>query len=176
MTSRQALAAKIAELQAAGSNQTEIARKLELSRSYVNAVVCDPDGKAEVERKNRYRKPCPKCGSLMTGSNGNGSNAPSMCAACFRTPRVWTRENIVAAFVAFHRANGRSPAVADARRYSGAMIRMSSARKAEVMQNAIQLPSPGTVRSVCGGWREAVLEAGLTPKKTGGPKLRERAD
>lgn len=33
-------------------------------------------------RKDSYGAPCPRCGRRMTGANGRGPNAPSLCRQC----------------------------------------------------------------------------------------------
>ena len=70
-----------------GLTNKETASKLNISHSYVTTLISDPDGSKDRARKNSYRLPCPKCGTLMTG--GDGRNRPrAMCTRCWATRNV----------------------------------------------------------------------------------------
>jgi len=102
-----------AELRAEGLTAREIAERLAVSPNYAHSLLSDPDGAKDRARKDSYRKPCPNCGRLMTGSNGNGPDAPSLCRECAKPERYWTRDRIIDAVQRFARIHGRPPVVDD---------------------------------------------------------------
>lgn len=59
----------------------EIASQMGLSRSYVHALINDPDRSVELRRRERYQRPCVDCGKWTDGSNGL-TGAPLRCAGC----------------------------------------------------------------------------------------------
>ena len=67
-----------------GLTGAEIARRMEISPSYAVSLYSDPSGEAERKRKDGYRRPCPGCGALMDGSEGEGPRAPQLCKDCAR--------------------------------------------------------------------------------------------
>lgn len=70
-----------------GLTSKETAIKLKISYGHVNNIISDPDGIKDKARKNSYRLPCPKCATLMTGSDG--PNKPrAMCTKCWATRNV----------------------------------------------------------------------------------------
>lgn len=85
-----------------------------ISRNYVHDLFYDPDGSMLKARRNKYSKPCPQCGTLMSGSSGrNSPRNPKLCASCShqaqRDGRKWTREKIIEAIQLFAEKNGRPP-------------------------------------------------------------------
>jgi hypothetical protein len=67
----------------AGLTQAAIAGAMGISRSYVSAILTDPDGLKERARKVRYAGTCEKCGGKTDGSNGPGK-APRICMSCIQ--------------------------------------------------------------------------------------------
>lgn len=110
---RASRAADARRLKAQGLTRKEIAKKLGISVGYVNDVFYDPDGTKLLERRERYRRPCPKCGALMSGQAGFGPKSPKLCHACAvekqKAKKKWTRERIIEAIQLFERRNGRPP-------------------------------------------------------------------
>ncbi len=101
-----------------GLNATQIAYRLGMSRSYISAVLEDPEGIKDKARKDSYRKPCPHCGRLMSGQDGpNSRKAPSMCLNCARerdmADKHWTAEAIIDAIQTFAREKGRPPVASE---------------------------------------------------------------
>lgn len=92
----------------------EISARLGISLTYVSELLTDPDGEKAKARKERYRRPCPRCGTLMCGSDGlHGKSSPSLCHMCAREEakkrRIWTREAIIEAIQEFAQEHGRPP-------------------------------------------------------------------
>ncbi len=151
-TTRAERAEAVLRLRSRGLTQVRISDELRLSRSYVSAIVADPTGEKERRRRERYRRPCPKCGTLMTGCNGHGSSAPKLCATCAaaNAPKEWTREKIIAAIQRWANEHGRPPTSTDWRRVSSDSY----------------WPNAGTVVQTL-GWANAVEAAGFPRPHTG---------
>ena len=70
-------------------------------------------------RKERYRKPCPKCGRLMTGCNGP-TKPPSQCHVCAAEEQhaeaYWSDARVIEAAQDWQRIFGRPPRATDWRR------------------------------------------------------------
>lgn len=173
-------AAEVAALRQTGMTQAAIAAQTGLSRSYVGALLSDPDGTMDAARKDRYRKPCPRCGTPMDGSNG--SAGPSLCATCQRQrqhdERRWTADAIIERFRAFHAHTGRPPTVVEARSHAGAeSVRrnLSPKRLAEIdaVPADLVLPAVATVLREFGSWRAALDAAALDAAPTGGAGHRQ---
>lgn len=110
---RIALAEQVRELRATGITQAGVAERLGLSRSYTSELETDPAGSKAAARKERYRLPCPRCGALMSGSDGI-SGAPGHCVSCSRVlSRVWTREAVIHALHRWYAKHGRAPTTKD---------------------------------------------------------------
>lgn len=108
----------------------EIAEHLGISISYASALVADPDGSLERERKARYAGTCEKCGGPTCGSDGR-AKAPKQCMACItgdpdwrtngragtRPPgqprRRWNEQLVEDAIVAWIEKNRRIPRLYD---------------------------------------------------------------
>lgn len=73
--------AQIVALRDGGLTTRQIAAEVGLKPSGVRSVLNDPDGSKQKNRRERYRKPCPRCGTLMDGSNGYKSG-PRLCSIC----------------------------------------------------------------------------------------------
>lgn len=108
------LAARAVDLRARGTSQRAIAEQLGVSVSYASGLYRDPTGSADRARKDGYRRPCPKCGTLMSGHDGPSSpKAPRQCRHCqaaeLHADRLWRRDRVVSAIRAFARITGRPP-------------------------------------------------------------------
>lgn len=73
--------AEAAELRTLGLTQQQIADRMGLSPSYVQALLTDPTGEKEIARRKRYGRLCENCGKLTDGSGGR-AKAPRLCLAC----------------------------------------------------------------------------------------------
>jgi len=90
--------------------------------SYASALVSDPSGEGDRERKKRYGGTCEKCGGPTDGSNGR-AKAPKVCMACitpaFRRDRVraaypvWNEATCLESIVRWVERNQRIPRVTD---------------------------------------------------------------
>lgn len=139
-TTRAKRATEAARLKATGMNGLQIARVMGVSNSYAYELLSDPEGSRVRARKDGYRGVCRSCGELTDGSNGAAA-APSMCNTCANPP--WSREDILAAFRAFHECTGRSP------------------RKEDGDVPGRDLPHERTVAKYLGSWNNALRAAGL---------------
>jgi hypothetical protein len=107
--------------------QREIAERLGVSRSYASALVNDPDGSADRERKKRYAGVCDRCGGPTCGSDGR-AKAPKTCMSCLvaneggarRVYRrregpwpLWNRQKCEDTIVEWVRRNRRIPRAID---------------------------------------------------------------
>ena len=122
MTSRRERAAQAQMLRAQGLLQRQIAEVMNVSCSYVSALLCDPDGAQVRARKSRYAGVCCDCGSPTDGSDG-AAKAPKRCAPCYRRWQTtdeyreqmteWTRRRVIAAIQDWADLYGEPPAVPD---------------------------------------------------------------
>lgn len=107
------LAQHVQNLHSDGMNGTQIANALGYSRSYIASIINDPTGEKNRERRKRYQKPCPQCGTLMDGSNGLGPDAPKLCQRCStqaaKDNRYWTRERIIESIQRYAALYGQPP-------------------------------------------------------------------
>lgn len=151
-----------------GLKWAAIAVALGISTSYARQLYVDPQGAADRARKDSYRQPCPSCGRLMDGSNGR-RGGPTLCSTCrsidIHDSRLWTREQVIAAFLKFHRVVGRAPSASDIYGLTASWRhRWSLERLAELESIAaldIRLPTICTVRREFGSWAAAVEASGL---------------
>lgn len=82
--SRRERAETVAALLGEGLNVREVADRLGLSRAYVYALIQDPDGSRDKERKKQYGRPCVEgCGRTTNGSDGR-TGAAKRCLDCER--------------------------------------------------------------------------------------------
>lgn len=111
--------------------------------------------------KERYRRPCPQCGRLMTGGDGNGPNAPQRCIGCqarmLHEERKWTPETITAAIQLWVQEHGRPPSANDWRAANGRGT-----------------PPTATVQREFGGSWAAAIEAAGFPRPRSGHYDRSR--
>lgn len=173
---RLALARDAQQLREDGFKYKEIAEILEVSYSYAQALVEDPDGAKAARRKAGYQRPCTNCGILLTGSNGRAAGT-GLCGPCHaEASRRWTPDTIVAEFRRFHAETGRPPSTTDAMFESPSVAsRMSRKRQEEharVAAAAARLPDPSTVKQRMGSWKAALAAAGFPPNPTGGASHR----
>jgi hypothetical protein len=188
MTVRAQRAELAAALRAEGLLQREIAERLGLSRTYVHALLSDPDGSKAAARKAGYRGTCLNCGRRTDGSNGRAL-APVYCARCHPScvQTKWTRDTILAAFRLFAETMGRPPAASDSmlaarggRGNPSLNSHYSRARRAESVRAyklGLRLPHPGIVTRLWTeeGWRGALAEAGLSTSQCRGGQPTHRA-
>lgn len=176
-------AREVAELRAREPKilQREIAERLGISRSYAASLINDPDGSADRDRRESYRDPCPKCGNLMTGSEGRGEHRPKQCEVCAakeaRAKKRWTREAIIEAIKLFAERNGRPPVATEW-------------NKTKALRGADYPPLSAIYKYRVGGrggkvnragknnpfesWADAIEEAGFPRPRRGEYKVRPR--
>jgi hypothetical protein len=171
--SRAALAYRAAELRRSGLLQREIAERLNISRSYASELLADPLGRTAIVRKDRFRKPCPDCGALMDGSNGNGLNASRHCAKCAPAydPKKWEPQVILDLIQVWTQEHGRPPSVFDwskphARQFLFEKEPSPAKRRQLIaaLSDGRKYPAPKTVAMVFGSWEAAIHAAGYVPR------------
>ena len=69
-------------LRAQGLYGREIAARLGVALTTVYDWLDNPNRVKADERRERYSRPCPDCGTPMNGSDGRGPNAPALCKMC----------------------------------------------------------------------------------------------
>lgn len=164
--------AKYAELvrraRAAGEGYRTTCERLEISSSYYYELVNDPGGVKVAARKDSYRRPCPRCGTLMTGSNGFNGSAPKLCTTCQHREkhdsRVWTGEAIIEAIRYFAAVHGRPPVAAE---FTPALNGRRSPRRALDYQGSADYPNFSQVAREFGTWSAAIEAAGFDPRRVG---------
>jgi predicted transcriptional regulator len=77
---RRILAARAAELHAEGLNGLQIAKALQISKTYAYELLSDPTGELTRARKERYCGTCEECGARTSYTN-DGSTS-ERCAEC----------------------------------------------------------------------------------------------
>lgn len=110
---RAELAEWVRVLRDEGWTHTQVARELEISRTYAAALDTDPDlSQARARKERLYRGTCQDCGR-QTGSGGAPSKVPKRCQACAleaqRQAKFWTRERVIDAIQRFAAVHGRPP-------------------------------------------------------------------
>lgn len=139
-----------------------IARALGVSGSFVSALVNDPTGDGERERKRRYQGVCIDCGGPTQGGDGRGPKASRRCASCARKfqidQRYWTRERVIDAIQRFARENGRPPYATDWSHAPGAGYPFAS---------QVYRGSRSQKNSPFASWADAIEAAGFPRPLTG---------
>lgn len=180
---RAAATALVARLRDAGLLQREISALTGYSRSYVSALVSDPDGSKARARKRSYAGTCATCGAPTDGSNGRAA-APTICARCKaisqHDERRWTRETICAALRRFVEVVGRPPVAEDLHCDPTQHARFSPTRQAEIGEiarlrasGALDVPAYTTIRTVFGSIVAARRAAGIDEVPRGAQAHRE---
>lgn len=166
-----------AALKASGLNGVQIAERLGVSRAYAYALLRDPDGSFDRERKRQYAGTCVDCGQSTNGHNGRGSQAAKRCRACSdiasaerqRAREVWKRGTIIAAIQWWADEYGEPPAIPDwnptKARYMGDEAR---AEHFEQVHADGMVPTFKTVVRKFGSWNAGIAAAGFEPRRPGG--------
>lgn len=166
---RLALARRASELRAEGLLLREIQVELRISRSYVSELLRDPDGSLARARKDGYAGVCENCGAATSGSNGH-KRAPRFCHDCIgEQTRIWSREKIIDAILAYHSKYGEVPSVtafspANARQV---MERVSPDKQGRYWEQIRRFadddcyPVANTVTTYFDSFEDALLAAGL---------------
>lgn len=106
------LAERVRELRAQHLTHREVARRLDITRSYASTLADDPDGSKARARKDSYRGVCVDCEGPTSGSEGR-SRTPERCEVCAiekrHAEKRWTRETVIDAIQRFADENGRPP-------------------------------------------------------------------
>lgn len=122
-------------------------------------------------RKAQYARPCIDCGAAMNGSNGGGPNAPERCSVCNgryqgARNRIWTREKIIKAILAWADLHGEPPAVPDWNPHHARVILHDDARASRCERG--DWPRQQTVVDAFGSWNAGIAAAGFVPRTPGG--------
>lgn len=146
---RQHNARKARRLRNQGLTHKQIATQLGLSKNYVAAILRDPTGIQDKQRKQSYGGTCEHCGARTTGSNGP-RKAPRICATCKATQtheqRYWTKQRVLDAIHRYTKTNGRPPVASDWLTNNG--------------QHQDGYPYVSTVTREFGSWANAIEAAG----------------
>lgn len=101
--------AAIMALREQGFSWKEVAAQAGMTYSAVRNLYNDPDGSKQKARRERYRRPCPTCGTMMDGSGGMKVQ-PTHCKTCAPAEnRLWTREAVIDAIQRWAAEHGRPP-------------------------------------------------------------------
>lgn len=144
---------EVENLHALGLRKSTISRLTGVHRSTIG-VWLDPDAAVkQKERRIRYRKPCPRCGTPMDGSGGYASS-PTLCKDCAgircHEQRYWTSERIIKSIQRWASERGQPP----------------SARDWLVFPHK-GFPGVPTVQREFGTWAAAIEAAGFPRPKVG---------
>lgn len=131
--------AEARRLRAEGLLTREIAERMGVAVSTADAYLNDPGGAKLRARKDGYRGRCVECGTRTDGSRG-AALAPSLCMACHE----WSPEDCIMAIQRWSNEHGGIPPRCEDWRNTGDGDH----------------PCANTVSKRCGGWNEALLEAG----------------
>jgi len=164
---RDILAGQAVRLRAQGLLQHEIALRLGISRSYASALYRDPSREQERRRKNGYRQPCPRCGTLMDGSS---LPTPSLCTRCEcaerHDNRLWPPDEIIRAIQHFNEIVGRPP-------LSQEWLTAEQRSELPPPTRFHRWPYTSEVQREMGSWSNAIEQAGF-PRPLVGRKVRPR--
>lgn len=139
-----------ARLRADGLSTIEIAKRLGVSRSYVRALITDPDGSKESARKKKYGGTCADCGG-RTSVRREGGGAHRRCQKCVnKSPDrlYWTKEKIIEAIQLFAKEKGRPPTSKEWLIYKGD-------------KRDKRFPNTPTVQIRFGSWSNGIEAAGF---------------
>jgi transposase len=161
MSKRLERAAIARRLQTEGLIIRDIAKEMGISRSYASALINDPDGSHDRERKKGYRGTCEDCGGHTSWKKGGSSRFCHKCAA--RNTRYWTNERVIEAILRFAELNGRRP-VATEWLSKGHGV------------NGDGYPNTGTVMAHFGSWANAIEAAGFPRPQLGAYVIRDRKE
>lgn len=156
-----------AALLAGGFVLREIAEELGVKTSRAQAVLSDPTGQREEERKHRVYGTCADCGGKTF--NGGSRNCPERCAVCAPKHRRQTTEReIIAAIHDWHRRYGRQPTSMDWN-VSLARVKAHPERLAQIeaAHEERDWPWVPTTQAVFGSWNDAIRAAGFEPLSVG---------
>jgi Homing endonuclease associated repeat len=167
---RQERAAQVIALREDGLFDREIAARLGISRSYAHGLRTDPSGEDAKRRKDSYRRPCPKCGRLMTGSDGRGASAPALCLRCTAEEksegREWTAGKVLEAIRRWAETRGEAPV-------SSEWQATTTAQRTD--PDGFRYPHVGIVQREFGTWSRAIEEAGFGSRPIGWKRPKEDA-
>lgn len=139
----------VVSLREQGMTNAQIAATLGMSPSGLRSLINDPDLSKQRARRERYRRPCPRCGTLMDGSGGRKTQ-PEICFSCSRQEahdsRFYTPEVIVERIQQWARAHGAPPSASDWLR--------------TVPEGGVAV---STVQREFGTWNAAIKAAGFDP-------------
>jgi transposase len=155
---------QIETLEREGLSAREIGERLDLSPKTVRAYRADPERRRELERRERYRGRCRRCGRPTSGAGGKAA-APPLCAACTRElARVWTDERIVAAIRDWQQRGGEPPTVSD---WSPAQAPAEHRGSQRYQAEPERWPSAALLRRRFGSFGAALEAAGFARRAPG---------
>lgn len=139
----------------------EIAERMGLALSTIDAYLNDPDGSKQKARKDGYRGTCKECGKPTDGSRGKGK-APEYCLVCvMRRRKKWSRERIVAMIREWADIYGEPPHADDWNPHSVKARNTPHAPEIERRFRDGEWPHLTTVTRYFGSWNEAIEAAGF---------------
>lgn len=164
MTLRAERYAEVKRLRDSGLLLREIADRLNISVSYTHALLTDPDGSVDRERKDRHKGSCVDCGAPTAYKTGGGT--AERCRSCAPAAAViWTEESVVAAIQRFASRYGRQPSAVDFN--PPLALHTGYPEKAEAFRRDGDYPGVSSVQGVFGTWNAAMAAAGFDPLPLG---------
>jgi Homing endonuclease associated repeat len=169
---RLALAERITELRQRGACYVDIAAMLRISTSYAHQLFNAPSGEKERERKQRYLRPCERCGAWCNTSGQLRERylcwrcAPGFYARMHG--RKWPRELLVERIQEWNALHGSPPAQTDWNPYQATMQLYDLPRARRFLDADGHWPWFSVVVREFGSWSKAMQAAGFTPRRPGG--------
>lgn len=179
MSTRAERVAAVQRLRRDGLTIIEVAESLGVSRSYVSALLYDPDRSKELARRASYAGACEVCGAPTDGSNGR-AGAPRYCQAhiganeeWIASRTKWTRDLIVVRIREWAELHGEPPSVLDWSPYDARRVNDES-RATRFERAAGYWPWFMSVVDRFGSWNAGIVAAGFEPRAVGGTRENQR--
>lgn len=141
---RLGLAIRATLLYESGLTQKQVARRMGLSRSYVQTLIADPDGSKEAARKARYTNRCVDCGAVVGRDVARCPLHGALRQIEVAQEQSCTKADVAEAFERWEEAHGEPP------------------RQPE-WNRAGMHPSFSTVYRLYGSWSVAIVEVAEPP-------------
>lgn len=157
-------AAIAAGLKAQGLNGIQIAKRMGWSTSHAYALLSDPDGSHQRERRKKYRGVCRACGGATSHPSGTGPH--EYCRACFQVHlEEMGRAYVLDAIHEWAEMFGEPPTAMD---WNQSLCRHLDTPKAHLVieryeASGREWPSAHTAQDRFGSFSNALRAAGFEP-------------